>query len=187
MSTRSGVRHPGRMHLEYSVVKDLVTRSQFGHTAAGTKSRTTYYVPRATYKTLHAPRTWYVLRAYYPRRGPFGSAIPIGLLPKERAMGFRSLGSFEPRSTDKYAGVTSTPRIATRPDRKSDPAQCCGENSRPGKVRHRLEDSGKAILWLHDTRLSSDLALCFRRSVANRANRVAKFLALTTFGFQKNG
>ena len=28
-------------------------------------------------------------------------------------MGFRSLGSYEPRSTDKRTGVTGTPRVAT--------------------------------------------------------------------------
>jgi hypothetical protein len=53
-------------------------------------------------------------------------------------------------------------RQSPRGDRRpcQDPALRCGENSRPGKVRHRLEDSGKAILWFHDTRLSSDLD-CF--------------------------
>src|SRR5260370_15088754 len=68
-----------------------------------------------------------------------------------------------------------------------DPALRCGENSRPGKVRHRLEDSRKAILWFHDTRLSSESGFVFGTSVANKANRAAKFFALATFGFRKNG
>jgi hypothetical protein len=67
-----------------------------------------------------------------------------------------------------------------------DPALRCGENSRPGKVRHRLEDSREAILWFHDTQLSSDSDLCFEENVANKGNRVAKFLALATFGLGEN-
>src|SRR5229473_508084 len=80
-------------------------------------------------------------------------------------------------STTERAPLAALRRLEALPD----PAPRCGENSRPGKVRHRLEDSREAILWFHDTRLSSVSDLDFDECVANKPNRVAKCLALATF------
>src|SRR5258708_31437494 len=78
------------------------------------------------------------------------------------------------------AGSTTerAPAAMRRFEALPDPAPRCGENSRPGKVHHRLKDSREAILWFHDTRLSSVSDAVFGSRVANRANRVAKCLAL---------
>src|SRR5260370_24194223 len=80
------------------------------------------------------------------------------------------------------AGSTAerAPAALRRSAALPDPAPRCGENSRPGKVRHRLEDSREAILWFHDTRLSSVSDLVFGEFVANKPNRVAKCLALAS-------
>jgi hypothetical protein len=54
----------------------------------------------------------------------------------------------------------------------------------PGRERYVTDSktAAKPSSWFHDTRLSSVSARCFEESVANKANRVAKFLALGTFG-----
>src|SRR6266436_1997281 len=84
------------------------------------------------------------------------------------------------------AGSTTerAPAALRRFEALPDPAPRCGENSRPGKVHHRLKDSREAILWFHNTRLSSVSDLCFQESVANKANRVAKSIALASAGFE---
>ncbi len=102
------------------------------------------YVPRTKPSC-----TSYVVRStcYHPRRGPFGSAAPVGLVnPKERAMGScrrdrhtASLDSAGPIT----GGAADHLTMACGP---VDPALTCGENSWPGRVHHRLEDSRKAIL-----------------------------------------
>src|SRR5258708_18078997 len=78
-----------------------------------------------------------------------------------------------PSSTDLQL-PKAPPAALRRSAALPDPALRCGENSRPGKVRHRLEDSREAILWFYDTRLSSVSGFVFGTNVANRANRVAK-------------
>jgi hypothetical protein len=156
-------------------------------------------VLRATYKPS---RTSYVVRS-----------TKHVLLPPPRSLRVRYTRRIDFRRNARWgrAGVTGTPRVATpghsarasvishglagrinyrkstgrlaRFEALPDPALRCGENSRPGKVRHRLEDSREAILWFHHTRLSSVSGLCFGGSVANKPNRVAKFLALASDGF----
>src|SRR5712691_8291201 len=79
-------------------------------------------------------------------------------------------------STTERASLAALRRLEALPD----PAPRCGENSRPGKVHHRLEDSREAILWFHDTRVSSVSAFCFEANIANKPNRVAKCLALAS-------
>src|SRR5258708_35482820 len=93
------------------------------------------------------------------------------------------MGSYRrDRHTASRNSAGSTTERATAALRRfealPDPAPRCGENSRPGKVRHRLEDGREAILWFHDTRLSSVSDLDFDEGVANKPNRVAKCLAL---------
>src|SRR5258706_15224217 len=72
------------------------------------------------------------------------------------------------------ATESATGRLAAVREALPEPAPRCGENSRPGKVHHRLEDSREAILWFQDTRLSSGLARVFGTSVANKPNRATK-------------
>src|SRR5229473_1577990 len=48
-------------------------------------------------------------------------------------------------STTERAPAAALRRLEALPD----PAPRCGENSRPGKVHHRLEDSREAILWFY--------------------------------------
>src|SRR5437870_12109962 len=85
------------------------------------------------------------------------------------------------------AGSTTGRALATlrRFAALPDPAPRCGENSRPGKVHHRLKDSREAILCFNDTWLSSVSDLCFEENVANKANRAAKSIALASDGFLK--
>jgi hypothetical protein len=107
----------------------------------------------------------------------FGSSEPHST--GWQAGSIRSLSPYGPSSTDLQLPKES-PSALRRSATLPDPALRCGENSRPGKVRHRLEDSREAILWFHDTRLSSNFGHVFGTSVANKGNRVAKFLALAS-------
>jgi hypothetical protein len=108
----------------------------------------------------------------------------MGSYRRDRSHRESQLGRINYRKRHRFPALTLGAPFGTAA--LPDPAPRCGENSRPGKVRHRLEDSRKAILWFHHTRLSSDLGCVFGTNVANSGNRVAKFLALTTFGFRKN-
>src|SRR6266853_714188 len=82
---------------------------------------------------------------------------PSDLFPKGHTMGSyrrdrHTASRNSAGSTTERAPLAALRRVEALPD----PAPRCGENSRPGKVRHRLEDSSEAILWFHHTRVSSD-------------------------------
>jgi hypothetical protein len=77
-------------------------------------------------------------------------------------------------STTERAPLAALRRLEALPD----PAPRCGENSRPGKVHHRLERQPQSHPLVSRYTAVKRFSLICLSSVANKPNRVAKFLAL---------
>src|ERR1017187_1712271 len=138
----------------------------------------TYYV-----QNLCALRAQYVARSI--------------CLPPPRSLRVRCTRRIRFRRDARWgrAGVTGTPRVATRPDRlpeapptalrrstaPPDPALRCGENCWPAKVHHRLEDSREAISWFNVMLVSSVLDPSFSLRYGKQAKLSCKIICTRVF------